>query len=187
MLATLLPWSCHPVMLTHCSPSPWQPWRALRLPAAESAKQPDNLTVTLSLEGKQDFGRIICSYSGMNSERGTVSCLIKWVRKCWLSKNLVFIKYNESLKPRIAYFAPWNNTALLRTILWGHEGKMRKSKQLRASGDAFRAKRGRPSITKYHFSRVFVTCVVLTPVLAPFHFDETNRRTGYWVNWCIWL
>ena len=123
----------------------------------------------------------------LNSERGTVSCLIKWVMKYWLSKNLAFVKYNECLKPRIAYFAPWNNTALLRTIPWGREGKMRKSKQLRASGDAFRAKRGWPSVTKYHFARVFVTCVVLTPVLAPFHFDEHNRRLGYWVNWCIWL
>ena len=99
----------------------------------------------------------------LNSERGTVSCLIKWVMKYWLSKNLAFVKYNECLKPRIAYFAPWNNTALLRTIPWGREGKMRKSKQLRASGDAFRAKRGWPSVTKYHFARFALWHVLFLP------------------------
>ena len=55
---------------------------------------------------------------------------------------------------------------------------MRKSKQIRANGDAFRTKRGWPSVTKYHFTRAFETCVVLTPVLAPYHFDENNRRIG---------
>ena len=91
---------------SRCSPSHWQPWWALRLPAAKSAKRPDNLTVTLSLEGKQDFGRIICSYSGMNSERGTISCLIKRAVKDGLWKNLFVMKQNESLNPVLLTLPP---------------------------------------------------------------------------------
>ena len=104
----------------------------------------------------------------MNSERGTVICLIKWVRKCWLSKNLVFIKYNESLKPRIAYFAPWNNTALLRTILWGHEGKMRKSKQLKSRPEAW----GSSRVVTGTSSRV----CCLRKVKSPFELQVENSR-----------
>ena len=49
--------------------------------AAEAAKQQDNLTQTLGLEGKWDFDSIICSYSGTNSKRGTISYLNKRVVK----------------------------------------------------------------------------------------------------------
>ena len=91
---------------SRCSPSPWQPWWALRPPAAESAERPDNLTVTLSLEGKRDFGSIIFSYSGMNSERGTISYLIERVVKDGLWKNLFVMKQNESLNPVLLTLPP---------------------------------------------------------------------------------
>ena len=87
-------------------PSHWQPWWALRPPAAESAKRQDNLTVTLGLEGKRDFDSIICSYSGTNSERGTISYLNKRVVKYGLWKNLFFMKQNESLNPVLLTLPP---------------------------------------------------------------------------------
>ena len=87
-------------------PFHWQPQWAPGQPAAKSGKRQGNPTVTLTLEGKWDFDSVICSYSGMNSERGTVGYLIKKVVKYRLWKNLVFMKQNESQNPVLLTLPP---------------------------------------------------------------------------------
>ena len=90
------------------------------------SKLPDNLTVTLSLEGKRGFDSIICSYSGKNSERGTISYFIKRVVKDGLWKNLFLMKQNESLNPVLLTLPP-EITALLRQSP-GNKKKSREEK-----------------------------------------------------------
>ena len=62
--------------------------------------------MTLTLEGKRDFDSVLCSYSGMNSERGTISYLIERVVKDGLWKNLFVMKQNESLNPVLLTLPP---------------------------------------------------------------------------------
>ena len=115
------------------------------------SKLPDNLTVTLSLEGKRGFDSIICSYSGMNSERGTISYFIKRVVKDGLWKNLFLMKQNESLNPVLLTLPP-EITALLRQSP-GDKKKIKGGKVSNSGMNcgSFRAMKGLPSITKYHF------------------------------------